>query len=94
MTTENTTQTAETTETTQELPKLTAQQEINALRSVHEFLSAFDRVPGGLAGKWSQVLDTVAVVANSLIGKAQANGELSADTTTEATTTTNTTVTQ
>lgn len=78
----DTTQTAEdtTTETTTEaaaaeLPVLTTEQEIAALRSVHEFLSKFDRVPGFLANQWSQALDTVAVVANSLIRKAtDANG--------------------
>ncbi len=63
-----------------ELPTLTSEQEIAALRSVHDFLSKFDRVPGFLANQWSQALDTVAVVANSLIKKAQENDT----TTTEA----------
>lgn len=76
--------TEETTEATatatQELPVLTTEQEIAALRSVHEFLSKFDRVPGFLANQWSQTLDTVAVVANSLIKKAT---ESSSTTTTE-----------
>lgn len=89
MTTDNTTQatateTTETTEVAQELPNLTSEQEIQALRSVHEFLSSFDRVPGFLANKWSQALDTVAIVANSLIGKAKANGTLTDSTTTTA----------
>ncbi len=70
------TQTTETTEVAQELPSLTSEQEIQALRSVHEFLSSFDRVPGFLTNKWSQALDTVAIVANSLIAKAKANGTL------------------
>jgi hypothetical protein len=82
MTSDNTqgTETTETTEVAQELPNLTSEQEIQALRSVHEFLSSFDRVPGFLASKWSQALDTVAIVANSLIGKAKANGTLTEDT--------------
>jgi hypothetical protein len=92
MSTDTTTSTTETTttesqqegETTVVPQKLTAEQEINALRSVHEFLSQFDRVPGFLANKWSQALDAVAVVANSLIAKAtEANGT----STTEATST-------
>ena len=59
---------AQTTE--QPAPKiLTAEQEIAALRAVHQFLNAFDRVPGSLAGQWGQAVDTVAVVANSLIAK-------------------------
>jgi hypothetical protein len=75
-----TTETPENTEVVQELPNLTSEQEIQALRSVHEFLSSFDRVPGFLANKWSQALDTIAIVANSLIGKAKANGTLTDDT--------------
>ena len=66
--TATTTETAETTET-QPLQKLTAEQEINALRSVHKFLSDFDRVPGTLATTFGQALDTIAIVANSLIAK-------------------------
>jgi hypothetical protein len=68
MTDTTTAETSETTET-QPLQKLTAEQEINALRSVHKFLSEFDRVPGALATTWGQALDTIAVVANSLIAK-------------------------
>jgi hypothetical protein len=81
-TTEQTTEDT-TTEATAvaELPILTTEQEIAALRSVHEFLSKFDRVPGFLANQWSQALDTVAVVANSLIRKAT---DANAQTTTEA----------
>jgi len=89
MTSDNTqvtqaTETTETTEVVQELPNLTSEQEIQALRSVHEFLSSFDRVPGFLANKYSQALDTIAIVANSLIGKAKANGTLTDETTTTA----------
>jgi len=68
MTDTATTTPAETTET-QPLQKLTAEQEINALRSVHKFLSDFDRVPGTLATTFGQALDTIAIVANSLIAK-------------------------
>lgn len=78
-------ETTQTAELTENLPNLTTEQEIQALRSVHEFLSEFDRVPGFLANKWSQALDTIAVVANSLIGKARANGTLSENTETETT---------
>ena len=70
------TETATETQTTPEVgveaqttPTLTAEQEINALRAAHQFFSNFDRVPGFLANQWSQALDTIAVVANSLIGK-------------------------
>jgi hypothetical protein len=63
----------ETTEATPEVavtsPTLTTTQEINALRATHEFFSNFDRVPGFAASQWSQALDTIAVVANSLINK-------------------------
>lgn len=76
-TTQTVSTTDETTEVAPEIPSLTAEQEINALRSVHEFLSSFDRVPGFLTNKWSQALDTVAVVANSLIAKAKANSTIS-----------------
>jgi predicted translin family RNA/ssDNA-binding protein len=55
---------------------LSAEQEIGALRTVHEFLSEFDRVPGSLSSKWSQMLDTIAVVANSLIGKLPKTSEV------------------
>lgn len=48
---------------------LAVEQEINALRAAHQFFSNFDRVPGFLANQWSQALDTIAVVANSLIAK-------------------------
>lgn len=72
-----TTEATETTETTTEETTetrapivLTTEQEINALRSVHQFLGNFDRVPGFLSSQWSQALDAIAVVANSLIAKA------------------------
>lgn len=84
------TDTDTTTDTTAAAtPALTSEQEINALRAAHQFFSNFDRVPGFLTNQWSQALDTIAVVANSLIGKSTA-------TTTEdtTTTTTDTTVTQ
>lgn len=48
---------------------LAPEQEVGALRKVHEFLSEFDRVPGSLSSQWAQMLDTVAVVANSLLAK-------------------------
>jgi hypothetical protein len=69
---------ANTTEETTETPEVTiktptktlnAEQEISALRAAHEFFSNFDRVPGFAANQWSQALDTIAVVANSLIAK-------------------------
>ena len=71
MTTENTTtETSETTEQPTPTPTpLTSEQEINALRAVHQFFANYDRVPGFLANQWSQALDTIAVVANSLIAK-------------------------
>lgn len=67
--TTETTETKDTSTETVTLQKLTPDQEINALRGVHKFLSDFDRVPGSLASTWAQALDTIAVVANSLIAK-------------------------
>ena len=87
-----TTETTETAETVVSTQTLTTEQEINALRSVHEFLSQFDRVPGFLANKWSQALDTIAVVANSLIAKA--NPATGTETTTETAESADTSVTQ
>ena len=70
---DQTTETTEAIETTPEVevstPTLTTTQEINALRAAHQFFSNFDRVPGFAASQWSQALDTIAVVANSLINK-------------------------
>lgn len=65
------TETTEATPVTEQKPlqKLTATQEVDALRAIHQFLTNFDRVPGSMAGTWSQVLDTLAAVANSLIAK-------------------------
>jgi hypothetical protein len=68
MSTEETTTTSTETAATP-IQKLTADQEIQALRVAHQFFSTFDRVPGFLANQWSQALDAVAVVANSLIAK-------------------------
>ena len=48
---------------------LEPEQEISGLKKVHQYLSEFDRVPGSMAATWSQMLDTIAVVANSLIAK-------------------------
>jgi hypothetical protein len=48
---------------------ISQEQEVGALRKVHQFLSEFDRVPGSMSAQWSQMLDTVAIVANSLIAK-------------------------
>lgn len=71
MTTETTTTTTTEDATKTRTPiVLTAEQEINALRSVHQFFGNFDRVPGFLSSQWSQALDSIAVVANSLIAKA------------------------
>lgn len=70
MTTDSTTTTAtDAAETKQALTPLSAEQEINTLRAVHQFLSNFDRVPGFMTSQWSQALDAIAVVANSLISK-------------------------
>lgn len=83
-----TTETQDSTDTPQvKVEPLTQEQEINALRNVHTFLSSYDRVPGALANQWAQVLDAVALVANSLISKLPKN-------TTETTETTETTLTQ
>lgn len=68
---ENTEQAAEVAvqETSQPSQVLAPEQEVGALRRVHEFMTNFDRVPGSLAVQWGQALDTIAVVANSLIEK-------------------------
>ena len=76
-----TTETTETPEVAVSTPVLTAEQEINALRAAHQFFSNFDRVPGFLASQWSQALDTIAVVANSIISK---NSPAAANTTDES----------
>jgi len=100
MTTKTTESTA--TETTTEAtsapevtttPSLTTEQEINALRAAHQFFSNFDRVPGFLTNQWSQALDTIAVVANSLIGKANL-GTTTTDSTEVTAESADTTVTQ
>lgn len=64
-------QSAEVTVTNEVEPTqvLSVEQEIGALRRVHEFMASFDRVPGSHAAQWGQALDTIAVVANSLIEK-------------------------
>ena len=100
MTTKTTESTA--TETTTEAtsapevtttPSLTTEQEINALRAAHQFFSNFDRVPGFLTNQWSKALDTIAVVANSLIGKANL-GATTSETTEVTAESADTTVTQ
>lgn len=89
MTSDTTTTSAEvttdSTEAAASTPVLTTEQEINALRAAHQFFSNFDRVPGFLANQWSQALDTVAVVANSLIAKTTAASSSSESTTASAT---------
>jgi hypothetical protein len=74
-------------------PTLTTTQEINALRATHQFFSNFDRVPGFAANQWSQALDTIAVVANSLINKTNGKQPDSPDADTD-TAASDTTVTQ
>lgn len=79
MTTEttNTETTSTSEEPTVELQQqLTSEQEIQTLRNVHTFLTNYDRVPGSLANQWAQVLDAIALVANSLIAKAKDSGAL------------------
>lgn len=105
-TTETTTQTANSADTTTPTtetttpevsvtsPTLTTKQEINALRAAHQFFSNFDRVPGFAANQWSQALDTIAVVANSLINKTNGAQPDVPDTEPTETETSDTTVTQ
>lgn len=74
MTTENTNtenDTVEAPEVSVSAPpqKLQPEQEIHTLRAAHQFFSNFDRVPGYAANQWSQALDAIALVANSLIAK-------------------------
>ncbi len=59
----------EVIETKVDTATLSQEQEIGALRKVHQFLNEFDRVPGSMSASWSQMLDTIAIVANSLIAK-------------------------
>ena len=58
--------------------KLTAEQEVGALRAAHSFFSNFDRVPGSFANPWAQALDAIAIVANSLIAKQEAEAKKAA----------------
>lgn len=41
------------------------------LRSVHNFLSSYDRVPGALALQWGNCLDALGLVINSLVVEEQ-----------------------
>lgn len=97
-TTDTTTDTTTTDSTNPEVavssPTLTTAQEINALRAAHQFFSNFDRVPGFAANQWSQALDTIAVVANSLINKTNGKQPDTADGDVTTAATDTTTVTQ
>ena len=48
---------------------------VAVLKSVHGFLSNFDRVPGSLAGAWSQNLDAIAYVVNSINAQVLASAQ-------------------
>lgn len=63
------TQSAETSVPSPQVQELTTEQEINALKQAHKFFAEYTGVPGFLATNWGQALDTIAIVANSLISK-------------------------
>ena len=88
------TETVETTET--ETPTVEVQseqleveeplskvQQLSALKQVFEFLSNYDRVPGNLTSTWSQVLDALARVHNSLVTELSESVDTSTTTKTE-----------
>lgn len=52
-----------------QIQELSAQDEIAALRSAHDFFGSYQNVPGFAAAQWGRALDTIALVANSLISK-------------------------
>ena len=52
------------------LEKLSPEEEIGGLKVVHEFLQEFE-VKAKYAHVWSQVLDNIAKITNSLISKDQ-----------------------
>ncbi len=45
---------------------LSKEDQLNAIRQVFQFLSDYDRVPGSLSSTWSQLLDALALVHNSI----------------------------
>jgi putative alpha-1,2-mannosidase len=72
--TDNVVETDEVVDVKVSAEAISQEQEVAALRRVHQFLSEFDRVPGSMSAQWSQMLDTVAIVANSLIAKLPKTG--------------------
>lgn len=57
--------------------RLSKGQQLAALKQVFEFLSNYDRVPGSLTSTWSQVLDALALVHNSLVSELSETVDLS-----------------
>jgi hypothetical protein len=57
--------------------RLSKGQQLAALKQVFEFLSNYDRVPGNLTSTWSQVLDALALVHNSLVSELSETVDLS-----------------
>lgn len=53
-----------------QIPDLSAEDEIKALRAAHDFFGSYSNVPGFAASAWGNALDNIAHVANSLIKKA------------------------
>ena len=52
---------------------LTAQQQVQALQNVVNYLQDFDRVPGSQASQWAQVIDALVYVANSIVANANSS---------------------
>jgi hypothetical protein len=50
----------------QEVRVLSKEEQLNVLVQIHQFLSNYDRVPGAFASQFAQVLEGLALVANSI----------------------------
>lgn len=49
-----------------EVRALTKEEQLDVLVKIHTFLSNYDRVPGAFASQFAQVLEGLALVANSV----------------------------
>lgn len=49
-----------------EFKSLTKEEQLEILVKIHGFLSSYDRVPGAFASQFAQVLEGLALVANSV----------------------------
>lgn len=49
-----------------EVKTLTKEEQLDVIVKIHNFLSNYDRVPGAFASQFAQVLEGLALVANSV----------------------------